>query len=134
MIELVILFRELIAVISHQSRAVIVCRLTDGISELPEKPDKVYLFIISFNTGIITRIAAYSCLICFSEHRFYPCIGILNEWTRITIKINRFGRVKCHILLWIDFKNEVFQCSHSNFSENLILFSPIKIGELPKFL
>ena len=134
MIELIVFFHQVISIISNNRRAVIFTGLFYNSSKVGNHLNQPFFFFAQFNTSRNLFRNDNTRFCRFPEHRLNTCISILDKWSCITIEVDRFFRIECHILTGIDFQNEIFQCSQTHNTGNIISFFLCQTIQFAKFL
>ena len=134
MVELVVFFHQIISIIRNNRRAVIFPCLLDNSSKVGNHLNQPLFFFAQFNTSRNLSGNHNTRFGSFTKHRLNTSISILNKRACITIEVDRLFRIKRHIFTRIYFQNEIFQCTQTDDTGNIISFFLCQTIQFAKFL
>ena len=60
-------------------------------------------------------------LVCLSEDRLDTCMSVLDEWTCVSVEVDRLLRIEEHCLAWIHLEDEVLERTEADHLEESVL-------------
>ena len=134
MVELVIFLHKVIRIVCNDGRAVILTCLLHNSGKVGNHLYQSLFLLTQFNAGRQLSRDFDTGLFCLAENRLDTCISILDERSRITIKVDGLFWIECHVLAGIHFQDEVLQGTQTNDTGDIVRLFLCQTIQLTQFI